>query len=348
METRKFTSILSKMIDRTMVGTHKLTDFTPGSAIRSLLEAVAFEVEQFYILTKENIYWGIQEGIIESFDFKRRQARKAYGNVTLRFYNPIEADYIIPRGTTFTSTNQAYPYQFETLVEYRIPKDSTEVTLEVFSKQVGSSSNIPENTLNVMTSAPPSLRSVSNDLSFNTGTDLESLEDFKKRFQDFVETRGRATNKSVRYGAMQVPDIEGVYVHEQVGLVTVYAHDRNGNLSDTLRKNIEIELEDYRPSGIMLRVMPVTKTLKDISVQVTLSNKERISETLQKHIEQVIRTYLNNLKVSDDLILNDLIQAIMNIDDRLIYDVEFSTIHGNTLTRPEEIIRAGNINVTLV
>lgn len=348
METRKFTNILSKLIDKTMVATHKVTDFTPGSAIRSLYEAIALEIEQLYILTKENIYWGIQEGVIESFDFKRRHARKAYGNVTLRFYNPIEEDYIIPRGTTFTSTNQEYPYQFETLVEYRVPKDSTEAILEVFSKQTGASSNIPENTLNVMTSSPPSLRSVSNETSFNTGADLESLEDFKKRFQDFVETRGRATNKSIRYGAMQVPDVEGVYVYEQVGLVTAFVHDRNGNLPDTVKKNVEQELEDYRPSGIMLRVAPVIKTLTDISVRVTLSNKDRISDTLEHHIEQVIRTYLNNFKVSDDLILNDLIQVIMNIDDRLIYDVEFSTIHGNTITKPEEIIRAGNIDVTLI
>ena len=59
MKTRKLTHILSRMIDKTMISTSKLTDFTPGSAVRSLLEAVSLEIEQFYILTKENIEWGV-------------------------------------------------------------------------------------------------------------------------------------------------------------------------------------------------------------------------------------------------------------------------------------------------
>ena len=38
----------------------------------------------------------------------------------------------------------------------------------------------------------------------------------------------------------------------------------------------------------------------------------------------------------------------MNIDDSLIYDIQFNSIMGNIETQPEEIIRAGKINVTLV
>lgn len=71
MKTRKLTDILSRMIDKTMIATSKVSDFTPGSAVRSLLEAIALELEQYYILTKENIEWGIEEGIVEAFDFTK-------------------------------------------------------------------------------------------------------------------------------------------------------------------------------------------------------------------------------------------------------------------------------------
>src|SRR5699024_10915772 len=347
MKTRKLTNILSKLIDKTMVGTSKITDFTPGSASRSLLEAVALEIEQFYILTKENIDWGIQEGIIEAFDFQKRQSKRAYGNVTIQFYQPLDMRMYIPAGTTFTSTRQEYPQQFETLVDYYAEPDSTEIVVEVYCKETGVAGNVPEGTINTIASGSSLIRSVNNEYSFNTGTKEESQEDFKRRFHSFVESRGRATNKSVRYGALQIPDVEGVYVYEETGHITVFAHDRNGNLSNTLKEDIISALQDYRPSGIMLEVTGVEKEEVNVSATVTISNKARIGDTLQKHIEGVIRSYLNNLKTSDDLIITDLIQAVMNIDDVLIYDVSFDNLDENITVPPQGIIRAGEIKVEL-
>lgn len=348
MKTRKLTTILSRLIDKTMLSTSKISDFTPGSAVRSLYEAIALEIEQFYILTKENIEWGIEEGIVEAFDFNKRTERRAYGDVTLKFYNPLEQTMYIPKGTTFTSTRVTYNQQFETLVDYYVVEGSTEATIEVYAKDTGTVGNVPENTINVMSSASTLIKSVNNDFSFSTGRDRESQEELKRRFQLFVESRGRATTKSIKYGALQVPDIQGVYVNEEVGLVTVYAHDNNGNLSDTLISDVEKSLEDYRPSGIALRIRPTTRTEVDVDVQVVITNKARIGETLKYHIENVIRQYLNEFNVSDDLILADLTQVIMNIDDNLIYDISYSSLMSNVETAPEEIIRAGNINVTLV
>lgn len=348
MKTRKLTDILSRMIDKTMIATSKVSDFTPGSAVRSLLEAIALELEQYYILTKENIEWGIEEGIVEAFEFTKRRERRAYGDVTIRFYNPLEETMYIPRGTTFSSTRQQYTQQFETLVDYYVTEGSTEAKVEVYAKESGTIGNVPEDTINVMASSSTLIKSVNNDLSFSTGRDEESQEELKRRFHMFVESRGRATNKSIRYGAMKVPDVKGVYVYEQVGLVTVYAHDNNGTLPNNLISDIEEALEDYRPSGIMLRVRPTVKTDVDVDVRVVITNKARIGETLQRHIESVIRSYLNDFNVSDDLILADLTQVIMNIDDSLIYDIQFNSIMGNIETQPEEIIRAGKINVTLV
>lgn len=348
MKTRKLTHILSRMIDKTMISTSKLTDFTPGSAVRSLLEAVSLEIEQFYILTKENIEWGVEEGIIEAFDFDKRQERRAYGEVTLTFYNPLEERMYIPKGTTFSSTRQQYSQQFETLVDYYVSEGSTDAIIEVYAKESGIIGNVPEDTINVMSSASTLIKSVTNEYSFSTGQEEETQEELKRRFHAYVESRGRATNKSIRYGTLQVPDVTGVYVHEEVGYVNVYAHDKNGNLSNEMKQDILTSIEDYRPSGIKLDVTPVVKLDTDVTVKVTISNKARIGESLQLHVESVIRGYLNNMGVSDNFVLADLTQAIMNIDDILIYDVSFTTPQSNITTKPEEIIRAGKISVELV
>lgn len=348
MEIKKLTTILSRLMDKVMISTSKISDFTPGSAIRSLLEAVSLEIEQFYILTKENIEWGIEEGITEAFDFSKKRERRAYGDVTIRFYNPLEKTMYIPKGTTFSSTRQKFTQQFETLVDYYVVEGSTDATIEVYAKEAGSVGNVPEDTINVMSSASTLIKSVNNDTAFLTGRDEENQEELKKRFQLFVESRGRATNKALQYGVISVSDIEGVYIKEEVGRVLVYAHDKNGNLSEELSHQVEMSLEDYRPSGILLDVVPAIKREVDVDVEVTIINKNRIGETLKTHIENVIRNYLTTFNVSDDLILADLIQVIMNIDDNLIYDIAFNSQVENVITEPEEIIKPGKITVNLV
>lgn len=347
MKTRKLSEILTRMIDKVMIGTDRVTDFSPGSAIRSLLEAVSLEIEQFYILTKENIEWGIAEGTTEAFDFERKKNRKAYGDVTLRMYNPLEQRYYIPRGTIFTSSNNQFSQQYETLVDYYIEQGSTEAEIEVYCLEAGTYGNIPEHTIDSMSSASSVIKEVDNETSFNTGQDLESLEDLKERFHLFIESRGRATNKAIQYGALSVPDVEGVYVYEQVGRVLVYAHDHNGNLSNIMVQEIYENIEDYRPSGIKLDVQPVDKISVDVNVDVEITNKQRINDTLKEHIENVIRNYLNDFTVNKDLILADLTQVIMNIDDSLIYDLTYNINHENIITEPHEIIRSGEINVNL-
>lgn len=347
MKTRKLSEILTRMIDKVMIGTDRVTDFSPGSAIRSLLEAVSLEIEQFYILTKENIEWGIAEGTTEAFDFERKKNRKAYGDVTLRMYNPLEQRYYIPRGTIFTSSNNQFNQQYETLVDYYIEQGSTEAQIEVYCLEAGTYGNIPEHIIDSMSSASSVIKEVDNETSFNTGQDLESLEDLKERFHLFIKSRGRATNKAIQYGALSVPDVEGVYVYEQVGRVLVYAHDHNGNLSNIMIQEIYENIEDYRPSGIKLDVQPVDKISADVNVDVEITNKQRINDTLKEHIENFIRNYLNDFTVNKDLILADLTQVIMNIDDSLIYDLTYNINHENIITEPHEIIRSGEINVTL-
>lgn len=348
MKTRKLSEILTRMIDKVMVGTDRITDFSPGSAIRSLLEAVALEIEQYYRLTKENIEWGIQEGTVDAFDFKRKQSRKAYGDVKIQLYNPLGQRYYLPRGTVFTSTDRNYNQQYETLVDYYFEEGVSEAIVEVYCTQKGEYGNIPEHTLDTMSNASSLVRKVDNEYSFNTGQNLESVEDLKERFHLFIESRGRATSKAIQYGTLSVPDIEGVYVYEQVGRVLVYAHDKNGNLSDSLKQEIINSLQDYRPSGIKLDVVSTEKVTVDINVDVVISNKERINSTLKEHIENVIRDYLNNFKVNQDLIITDLTQNIMNIDDNLIYDLKYNLNQDNYITQPQQIIRPGNIVVNLV
>lgn len=348
MKLKKQSTILSRLIDKTMITTAKINDFTPGSVIRSMYEAVALELEQFYMLTRQNINTGIREGVTDAFDFERRKARRAYGEVTVRFYNPLKDDFYIPRGTTFMISRAGYQQQYETLSEYKVEEGVLETQLEVYCKESGEVGNVPEKYIDTMSSNSTLIKEIFNEQSISTGQDDESLTSLKRRFHLFIESRGRATNKSVEYGARQVEDVEGVYVKEDTGHITVFAHDRNGDLPDVLKAEIEKSMKDYKPSGIDMSIEPVVKTTVDVSVGVTLIDKSREGTTLRRHIESVIRAYINDFSVNQDLILSDLIQVIMNIDDQLIYDIDIIDVDGNIGALPHELLRAGDIKVEFV
>lgn len=345
MKLKKQSTILSRLIDKTMISTAKVNDFTPGSVIRSIYEAVALELEQFYMLTKQNINTGIREGVMEAFDFERRKARKSYGEINIKFYNPIKETFIISRGTTFMISRKGYQQQYETLDEYQVKEGLIEANIEVYCKENGEIGNVPEGYIDTISTNSTLIKEVKNKQSFNTGQDEESLTSLKRRFHLFIESRGRATNKSIEYGARQVEDIEGVYIKEVTGHVTVYAHDKNGNLPETLKEEVKKAMEDYKPSGIDLSVESVEKTTVDVSVGVTLTDKSREGTTLRRHIESVIRSFINESAVNEDLILSELVQVIMSIDDQLIYDIDIIGVEGNVTTLPHELLRAGDIKV---
>lgn len=350
MRLKKISEILGRLIDVTMINTHELNDFSVGSTIRSIYEAVSMELEQYYILGRENILWGIEQGVLNAFDFRKREAKRAYGMVTLEFHTVTQTPVYVPTGTTFDSSLSGAPSNltFQTMQDYVIPAGVVTAKVEVYCTTVGSQGNIAKGRINRVINNISNLKKVYNEYDILTGTDEESIESVKKRFHAFVESRGRATIKALDYGTRQVEEVSGVYIKEEVGYVRIYAHDLNGDLKDETLAKIKTAIEDYRPAGIKLDVFPVVKLTVPIDVTVTISNKNRINTALEERIELTIRNYLNSRTVSETLVKADLLQAIMNIDDNLIYDCEINNLSGNLDIRDEEIIRAGDVTIELI
>lgn len=350
MRLKRLSEILSRLIDVTLVNTSAINDFTVGSTILSIYEAFSMEIEQYYMLSRENIMWGIEQGVLNGFNFYKREAKKAYGEVTIEFHTITQDALVIPRGTQFDSIMEGYQgsIAYETVQEYLIPAGTVTYKVDVYATRSGEIGNLPKGYINRMINGIGNVKRVFNEEDFLTGAEEESINDVKKRFHAFVESRGRATVQALDYGTRQVEEVSGVYIHEQVGQVEIYAHDRNGNLSPTMINNIRREIENYRPAGIRLLVFPVTKTLLPIDITVTLSNKNMVNSETENKVTSVIRNYLNSQQVSQELVLADLIQAVMNIDDVLIYDCKIDNYTQNVKVKKSEIIRAGDVTVDLL
>lgn len=339
--------IYSRLVDHTITNTNEINDFSVGSAMRAIYESIAIELEQFYILTKENIEEAIAQGVYESFGFTRKKATRAYGVVVLEFHNATQRDLVISRGTRFSSNLNEYPQDYETLVDYVIPKGSLRGEVQVYCTTTGEVGNVPARVINVMNSPLINLKEVYNPQAIQTGQDEEPLEEMRARFRSYLETLSRATVAALEYGTREVEEVSGVYIDEKTGYITVYAHDRNGNLPEDVKRKIEENLYYYRPAGIPVRVLPVTRKPIDINAVITVTNQLAITNRLRNSIQMEITRYLNNMRTSQDLILADLIRVIMNIDSQLIYDVEITNLNDNVRITGNEIIRAGEVTVKL-
>lgn len=341
------TEIYSRLVDHTITNTDKINDFSIGSAMRSMYEAIGIEVEQLYVLTRENIEEALEKGVYSSFGFKRREAIRAYGMVQIVFHNPIQQEMIISRGTRFASNITGYSQVYETLEDYIVPKGSIMTEVMAYSLTPGETGNIPKNIINVMKTPLANMKSVYNPQAIQTGQNREPLEELRSRFQLYIKSLSKATVPALEYGTREIPEVTGVFIHEETGKVTIYAHDRNGNLPESVKRDIEANMFYYRPAGIPVEIKPVTRKDVDVDVIVTIAQKTAITDRLRNDIQQKIERYLNTLSTSQHLIISNLSRVIMDIDKQLIYDVEFLIPTENVILKGSEIIRAGEVKVTL-
>lgn len=347
MKFKRMSEIYSRLVDNTITNTNEINDFSVGSAMRAIYEAISIELEQFYIITRENIAEAIEAGVYSSFGFTRKPSLKAYGNVQITFNSATTVDVPLSRGSRFTSSNPSYPMTYETVQDYYIPAGALTAAVQVYCTLPGALGNIPANTLDLMSSPVQNVKSVTNPSAFQTGQDEEPIEEMRSRFASFIESLSKGTIPAIDYGTRSVTEVSGVYVDEQTGLIVVYAHDRNGDLPDAVQANIVSTLNNYRSGGIPVQVKPVTKINQDITVTVTLTNKSGITQAFNDKISSTISTYLNNMTTSQSLILTDLNSVIKYVDRTLVYDIQYTNLTGNIILAKNQIMRAGTITVTL-
>jgi uncharacterized phage protein gp47/JayE len=347
MRFKRMSEIYSRLVDYTITNTNEVNDFSVGSAMRAMYEAVSIELEQFYILTRENMMEAIEQGVYSSFGFSRKKSVRSYGVVQVAFHNATQNDIILSRGSRFSSSLPQYPQLYETLVDYRIPKGSILVDFEVHCLTPGTVGNIPAGVLDIMQSPIANVRKVENPSAFQTGQDQEPVEEQRSRFSSFIKALSRATIPAIEYGTRSVDEVSGVWIEEETGRINVYAHDKNGSLPEFVRQKILTALQDYRPGGIPVIVMAVTRKEVDVNVTVTVTNKAAITDTFKNRIANEVSRYLNNMQTSQSLVLSDLSSVIKYIDRQLIYDVQFTNLSGNIALKGSEIIRAGKVQVTL-
>lgn len=346
LKIKKFQDIFDSFVTWITADNSKLSDFNVGSALRTLSESIALQMEELYFNMKQNVEYAIETAIYSSFGFEAVKETTATGYIKLIMTEPLESPKLLPTGfTVCTSMSNSKVVYYQTTDEYLIDENATEAIIKVQCTEPGEIGNCEIGEIDTIITLYPWIDSISNETRFIDGTDAESKSDMKERFKEYLKSLGRATRESIAYGAKTVDGVSGVYVDDNyIGFVNVYCHDKNGDLPDELKGRIEVTLEDYRAAGIEVKVLPVIKHTIDIDDLIVVIKDDIEIGSVIDSINLLITSYLNSYTVSKDFYVSDIITLIMNNYGNLVVTIDIGNL-SNIRILDNELVVAGNIDV---
>lgn len=347
LKTKSMYEVFTNLVDWTSARTDKITDYSVGSAIRTLYEAVSIQLEEFYYAMKQNVMYAIENSVYDAFGFQRKEAVTASGYVTVYFEEPLPGDMKFPAGTVF-STGPSYNYMyFASTDDIYATVGTTEIMIPVECQTTGAVGNIPANTIDTIVTSNSIIKKVTNTTAITNGVDEETSFERKKRFQSYIKTLARGTRSAILYGCLDVDGVAGAYVDDSyIGYVKLYAHNNSGDLPDELRAAINQNMTEYRSAGIEVQVLPIVKHTIDIRLKVMIEN-DYDTERYAGLIKSLVWDSLEQYTVAHNFYQADLIHAIMAAYDDIVVNIEI--LEGSdTRVADNELVRPGEVNVTCV
>lgn len=363
------------MINRVTALSSGLTDFNVGSKIRTILEAVGCELEEYYQALLKGLYEAIPVAVYKTFGFSRDEATTSSGYVTFTRVSGTKTEINISDGTTVAIPDT--DYQFLTVGDYTLAADEDSIDVLVCSTTTGTTNNCLTNTITeIVDFIHNDIASVTNGSAFTDGTDEETDSERKARFQQWLNTLARGTKESIEYGANQVQltnaagivteEVKSVIVWEpcideddasKVGYVDVYIWNGVDGASTSLISQVKQTLHGYtdddgnkvpgwKAAGIILSVYAVSTDTIPVTGEITLGD-DYIQATVETALEDIIDGYFNDLAIGETLIWGQLYEKMMAVDG--VDDLSLTAPAANTVTTDWNYINIkGTVTLTFV
>lgn len=350
---KSFDQIMSDMVAWIVANSPSITDFTPGSVIRSFCEGASLSMEEIYVSTylgfRRNLN-NIQDTV---FDFPRKDGTKATVNVVFS-RDLAGALIIIPAGTRVaTASGLRYTVDVETSIDLG---DTDSPSVSVTAEEVGSKYNTSSGTITVIEDTIVGVDSVTNALAATGGIDTESDIAYKNRFQAYVEGLGRTNVSGLRAGALSVPGITSASIVELfppiAGVnVDLYVDDGTAaGITSEIISTVQTVINGdgtndnpgYRAAGINVEVKQ--PGIVSQTVTATLSIIGGVdTDQLQADVVDELTGYVNTLGVGSNIIYNELVAAVMSVFG--VSDVDISVPSANVTIAATQVGRLGAVTL---
>jgi uncharacterized phage protein gp47/JayE len=368
-QVKNFASISASCINYLKAIQTTITDFRIGALARTIMEAVAMEIEELYQQMFVGLREAIPTAIYTSFNFPKLNAVAASGNVRVTIAaqaNPVT----IPAGTTFTPSGVALSFASQS--DTTIAPGATYADVYVVCSTAGSSGNISASTQFTLQPQPAGFVSAANTGTFTTGTDNETDPEQKARFISFINSLQRGTVAAVQYGLSlaTVTDANGVVIErviasnviepwitdntQTVGYVQAYIHNGvDGASSDLIAQATKViygyylsdgtAVPGYKAAGARVDVFAATVVYLNVTATIIVSNGY-IASDVQAAVQTAIQNYLTGLNVGVPGQYATIVQLAM--DTVGVSDFWLASPTSNTALSASQKVMPGTMNLT--
>lgn len=338
-QIKDFASITASCINWMKAATQRVTDFNIGSVVRTMLEAVAAEIEELY----QQFFVGVKEAIpvavYNSFNFAALPAQPAMGMVRVTI-TAQPAAVVVQAGTVFSAAGVAVNYVVTQ--DTTIAAGSTYVDVPVSASATGSLGNISAGVSMLMAPQVAGFASAASLAAFVSGQDAESDDDRQSRFASYIVALARGTVAALEYGAKTVAlfDASGnetervKYAHavepwltdntQPIGLVNVYVHNGIGATSGALVAQVSNVMygyydtggnavPGYKAAGTNCVVYAATDQALNVAAALTAA-PGYVKANLLPSVTAALQAYINGLGIGAPAIFAELVALAMNVD----------------------------------
>jgi uncharacterized phage protein gp47/JayE len=367
-----------RMIDWFAGICQSVTDFVVGSKIRTKFESVAVEMEAQDFAFYQAVKKAIPVSIYNAFNFTILPAVKASGVVTFGATTAPSSDVFIPKGTrvNMPASGTVAAKEYEVQTDTTLASGQTTVQTAVISTTAGQAGNTQAATITTISSTIAGIDTVTNAAAFTNGTDRET-EDFRRaRFQAYILTLSRGTNAAVESGAKTAQLLDGSgNITEQVTTasivepyiadptlpaanITCYIYNGTGSTSSDLvtktqsvidgyTKSDGTKVAGYKAAGVVCTVAAATEVPTNVTVAVTaVSSATTADKTqLQTDIGAAITVFIRAMAMEQPLFRSKIIDIIMGMANA--HNVTVSAPSSDATPAAGHIITPGTISVTV-
>lgn len=334
--------------------TPQLTDLQPGSIFRSLLEALAQELELVTITAQEATLAAIQESAYRLWGFDRLPAAAASGVVRLTAVQVVAVAIPIPSGTQVRvpGTDKVY----RTLTATTFPAGIAGSTLDVLVTAIGAGVifNTASATIREFVAPPSPALTVSNPVGLNNGRDQETDDERLIRFASYVRSLQRATAESIVYAAEQAVVRSAGLVVERVTRASVsdlapgvarcvIANGTTQAASADLIAAANIAVQATKAAGVTVQTQAATITTQAITVGVLLQPSVTLA-MVQATIESELLNRIRDLPIGGVLYVEQIDAAILTVPG--VTTVVRTTPTANVNPGEQGIVVPGVITIT--
>lgn len=369
---QNFTTLVQNMAAAVQAAAAQALDLTVGSALRAVLEAnasVALWMQWLILQVLQTTRAATSTGAdldswMADMTLARLPAVAAVGTVTFSRLTP-SATAFLPVGALVRSADGSQTFAVTAdptnsawsaaAGGYSLAAGLAALTVPVTAEVAGSAGNMQSGAISLMVTAIPGIDAVTNPAPMQNGLDAESDAALRSRFQNFIQSRSRATPLAVGYAVSSIQQGLSYALQEnidtagnpRIGNFVVTIDDGSGYPSASLLATAAAAVEAVRPVGSTFAVQPPIVVPANLNVLLTVPTGVTKPPVVAV-VATALQAYINALPIGAPLPLTKVAQVAYAAHPAVV-NVGALSINGGTadLTPPASgVIKAGVIAVS--